>query len=214
MRLSADLDPERLAHQPFERRRVPRRRPQLQLRVARGSHLQQPIVSAIVKLDARDRLRVAAVEAFGQAQNRRERADRAAAPPADVPERAMAFFRRGLAVIPRDQRDGLDLVRLEAPQIAVLDQIVRVLVMSLVADVHAHVVEDRRVFEPLALTIGQAVDPARLLEERHGKPRDLRGVLRPVVAPLGKLHDAAPADVGIAIRLRDLFAMPCNVVED
>ena len=52
--------------------------------------------------------------------------------------------------------------RLEAAQIAVLDQVVRVLVVTLVADVHADVVEQRRVFEPLALAIGQAVDAARL----------------------------------------------------
>ena len=33
-------------------------------------------------------------------------------------------------MIARDERDGLDLVRLEAAQVAVLDQVVRVLVVA------------------------------------------------------------------------------------
>ena len=113
-----------------------------------------------------------------------------------------------------DQRDGFDLVGLEAAQIAVLDQVVRVLVVPLVADVDADVVQQGRVFEPLALAVGQAVNAARLVEQRRRQPRDLLRVLGPVVAPLGQLDDAAAADVGIAIGLRDLLAVPRDVVED
>ena len=65
-----------------------------------------------------------------------------------------------------DERDRFDFVRLEAAEIAVLDQVVRVLVVPLVADVHADVVEDRRVLEPFALAIGQAVD--RRASDRTG----------------------------------------------
>ena len=57
-----------------------------------------------------------------------------------------------------DERDDFDLVRLEAAQVAVLDQVVGMAVMALVADVVADVVEQRRVLEPLALAVGQAVD--------------------------------------------------------
>ena len=46
------------------------------------------------------------------------------------------------------------------------------------------------------------------------QPRDLLRVLRPVVAALGQLDDAAAPDVGIAIGLRDLLAVPRDVVED
>ena len=46
-----------------------------------------------------------------------------------------------------------------------------------------------------------------------GQPRDLLRVLGPVVAALGQLEDAAAADVGIAIGLRDLLAVPRDVVE-
>ena len=82
-------------------------------------------------------------------------------------------LRRRAAVIARDERDRLDLVGLESAQIAVLDQIVRVLVVPLVADVHADVVQERGILEPLALAVGQAVDAARLVEERQRQARDL-----------------------------------------
>jgi hypothetical protein len=38
-------------------------------------------------------------------------------------------------------------------------------------------------------------------------------MLGPVIAAFGKLEHAAAADVGIAIRLGDLLAMPCDVIE-
>ena len=60
----------------------------------------------------------------------------------------------------------------------------------------------------------EPVDAARLIEERQRQPRDLLRVLRPVAAALGQLDDAAAADVGIAIDLRDLLAVPVDVVED
>ena len=47
-----------------------------------------------------------------------------------------------------------------------------------------------------------------------GEARDLLRVLGPVVAALGELEHAAPADVGIAVGLRDFLAMPRDVVED
>jgi len=76
-------------------------------------------------------------------------------------------------MVPRDERNHFGFLRLEAAQIAVLDQVVRVLVVPLVADVHADVVQDRRVLEPLALAIGEAMDRARLIEERHRQTRDV-----------------------------------------
>jgi hypothetical protein len=112
------------------------------------------------------------------------------------------------------QRDDLDFFRLEASQIAVLDQIVRMFVVTLVADVHADIVKDRCVLEPLTLAIGQTVNRARLIEQRHRQPGDLLRVLRPVIAPLRELEDAAPPDVRISIGLRDLFAVLRNVIQD
>ena len=54
---------------------------------------------------------------------------------------------------------------IEAAQIAVLDQVIRVPVMTLVADVHADVVQQRAVLEPVALAIAEAVHAARLIED-------------------------------------------------
>jgi len=169
----ADLDAKRLARQPFERGRVARGRPQLELGIARRPQLQEIVVAAVVQLEPRDRLRVTAVEALRQPQDRGKRADGAPAPPLQIGEAIVLPLRRGLTMIPRDEGDGLDLVRLETPEIAVLHQVVRVLVVPLVADVDADVVQDRRVLEPVALAIREAVDGARLVEERYGEARDL-----------------------------------------
>jgi hypothetical protein len=170
----ADFDPERLAGQPLERGGVSARRPQLQFCVARRPQLQQIIVSAVVQIEPGDGLRMAAVEAFGQPQDGGERADRVPRAAAHVSEPGMASLGRRLTVIARDERDRFDLVRLEAAQVAVLDQVIRVSVVLLVADVNAHVVQNRRVLEPLALAIGEPVNRARLVEQRGRQPCDLR----------------------------------------
>jgi hypothetical protein len=72
-------------------------------------------------------------------------------------------------MIPRHQRNNLDFLRLEAAEIAVLDQVVRMFMVTLVADMDADIVKDRRVLEPLALAIRQAVNGARLIEQRHSQ---------------------------------------------
>jgi len=86
--------------------------------------------------------------------------------------------------------------------------------MTLVADVDANVVEERGIFEPFALAVGEAVHAACLIEQRQGEPRDLVRVFRPVVAAFGEFDDAAAADVGIAVGLRDLLPVTGDVVED
>ena len=193
---------------------MPRGGPQLQLRVARRAQLQQVVVAAVVKLEARDRLRVAAIEAFREAQNGGERADGAAGPPSQISEPLVLAFGRRQPMIPRHERDGFDFVRLEAAQITVFHEVIGVFMVSLVADVDADVVQDRGVLEPLALAIGQAVDRARLIEQRDREPRDVLRVFGPVVAPLGELEHAPPPHVRIAVRLRDLLAVARDVVED
>ena len=112
-----------------------------------------------------------------------------------------------------DQRDRLDLLGLEPAEVAVLHEVVRVLVVSLVADEHANVVQDGRVLEPLALAIGEAVNRARLVEQADGETRDVLRVIGPVLAAVGELEHAPPPHVGVAVGLRDLFAMARDVVE-
>jgi hypothetical protein len=210
---STDFNTQRLAQDALEGHGVSGGRPQLELRIAGRSHLQQTIVAAVVQLDARDRLRMTAIEALRETENGRERPDRPSLPAAEDAEAVVPLFRCRLAMVAGDERDGFDLLRLEASEIAVLDQVVRMFVVPLVADVDADVVQQRRVFEPLALAIGQSVSAPRLIEERDRDTRDLLGVLGPVVAALGQFDDAALADVGVAIGLRDLLAVTRDVIE-
>jgi hypothetical protein len=116
-------------------------------------------------------------------------------------------------MVARDERYRLDFVGFESAQIAVLHQVIRVLVMAFIADVHADVMEDGRVLEPFALAVGQAVDGAGLVEERHGQTPDMLRVIREVVAPLGEFEHAAAAHIRIAVGLRDFLAMTRDVVE-
>jgi hypothetical protein len=118
---SAHFHPQWFAEQALERLGVAARRPQFELGVAVGSNLQQRVVAAVVEIDAGDGLRVAAIEAFSEAQNSREHANR---PPPFGGERTVALvivLRRGAPMIPRHQRDSLDFVGIETTQIAVFD---------------------------------------------------------------------------------------------
>src|SRR6185295_17726596 len=58
IRMAADFEPKRFAGHAFKGRGVPRRGPELQLRVACRAQLQQVVVAAIVELEAGDGLRV------------------------------------------------------------------------------------------------------------------------------------------------------------
>ena len=118
------------------------------------------------------------------------------------------------AVIPRDQRHHLDFVRMKPPQVAVLDQVIRMLVMARVADVAADVVHQRCVLEPFALAIRERMNRAGLIEEREREPHDLIGVVCVIVAALGKLQRAPAPYVRDAVDLCDLAAVSPNVVED
>ena len=141
--------------------------PEFQLRVARRPQLQQVVVSAVVNLDAVDGLRVTAIQTFGEPQDRRERADRAPRPAPEIAEAVVAALGRHLPMIASHERDRFDLVRFEPTQIAVFDEVVRVFVMTRVADVDADIVQERRVLEPFALVVGQTVNGAGVVEERE-----------------------------------------------
>ena len=167
-----------------------------------------------MELEAADRLRVTAVEAFRQPQNCGKRAHGPPRATAEISEAVVLPFGRRLPVIAGDEGDRFNLVRLEAAEIAVGDEIVRVLVVPFVADVDADVVENRGVLEPLALVISESMNRARLIEQADRQPRDMLRMLRPVVAAFRQLEDTAAADVGIPVGLRDFLAVPRDVVED
>src|SRR5258708_38026593 len=104
-----------------------------------------------------------AIEPFGQPQHRGERPDRPpqAALQSPVPLVGLLWCR--LAMIARQQRDNLDLLRIEPAQPAVLDQVIRAPRLPLVADMEADIVRQGAVFTPFTLVIGQPVDRARLI---------------------------------------------------
>ena len=189
------------------------RRPELELGVPGRPNLQQPVVAAVVQIETRNRLAVAAIEALCQADDRREDAHGTPRLARQIPEALVASLRRRAAVIPGDERDGLDLVGLEPAQVAVADEVIGMPVMALVADVDTDVVQERRVLEPFPFAVGQPMDAPRLLEEREGEPRDLVSVVGPVGAPLGQLDHAPATHVRVAVGLRDFLAVARDVIE-
>jgi hypothetical protein len=86
--------------------------------------------------------------------------------------------------------------------------------MAFVTDVLANIVQQRGILEPLPLAIRQAVQMPRLIEQRHRQPRNLLGMLRPVVATLSELDHAAPPDVRVALDLFDVRRVLPDVIQD
>jgi len=72
-------------------------------------------------------------------------------------------------MIARHQADDRDLVGVESAQFPVANQVIRMFVVRVVADVRANVVQQRAVFEPLALLGAEAVLLPRRVEERQGQ---------------------------------------------
>src|SRR3972149_4271570 len=133
----ADFNAQGLSDKPLEGCGLARGGPELELGVAARSNLQQRVLATIVQCDARQALRVTAVESFGQPQDRGKRANRPPALAGQVGVCVVPALWRGATMIAGDQGDGVDLLGLESAKVAVLDEVVRVLVMALVADMLA-----------------------------------------------------------------------------
>ena len=204
--MSVGFDAERFADQFFEGGRMAFGRPQLELGVARGSHLQQPVVAAVVQREGGDRLRVAAVEAFSEPENRGEHANRLAALPGEMAVAVVTALWRRAPMVPRQQGDDLDLLGIEAAEIAVLDQVVGVLVVTLVADMDADVVQDGA-YSSHSRSLSVRPWMLRVCSKATAQARYLIGMFRPVIAALRQFDDAAAPHVGIPIGLRDLLAV-------
>jgi len=193
---------------------VARGGPELELGIARRPHLQEGIVAAIGEPDVGDGLRVTAVETLGEPENRGERTDDVSAGPTEVRVPCMTLARRRPPVVAGDQGDGLDLVRFEPAKLPVLDQVVGMFVVLVVRNVHADVMKQRGIFEPLAFAVGQRMHCPRLVEQADRQSRHLVGVLGRVAATIGQLDDTSLAQIGVAVGLRDLLPVPVDVIED
>src|SRR5688572_4771819 len=209
-----DFEADRLAEHALERRNVAMRRPDLELRVAGGAKPHEIVVGARIEVDPGQGLRVAAVEPFGQPHHRRQRFDDPPLSALEVTVAAVGLLWRALAVVTGNQRDHLDFLRIEPAQVAVLDQVVRMPVVPLVADMDADIVEQRAEFQPVALAIAEPVHAARLVEDGECQTRHLLRVLRPVAAALPELDHAPSAHVRVAFDLADARAVAVDVVED
>src|SRR6187549_3385595 len=128
IRSSAGAQTDGFPQRSRERRYLTTGGPELELGVAGRPELYEVFVAPVVQFDARDRLRVTAVERFGQPENRGKRTHRRPFFRAERAEVAVRLLRRGFAVITGDEGNRFGLCRLETAQIAVLDEVVRVLV--------------------------------------------------------------------------------------
>ncbi len=128
------------AEDALERAHVPVRRPKFELSFVGRAEPREVIVAARVEIYSGDRLRVAAIEPFGKSHHRGEFFDDALELRSELAEAVVRLLWQCLAVVTRDQRDDFDLLRFESAEVAMLDQIIRVPVMTLVADVNADVV--------------------------------------------------------------------------
>jgi hypothetical protein len=208
------LESNGLSQYGLERSHVPVRGPQFELRVAARAQPREVIVASRVEIEPGDRLSVTAIESLREPNHRGEGPHRLAQAASKIAVTLVRFLGSGLTMVSRQQRDDFDFLRIETAKIPVLDQVVRVPVMTLVADVHADVVEQRSVLEPLAFLVGETVCAARLIEDTQRQLRDLLRVLRPVPTPFTELDDAAASHVGISFDLPDPGAVAMDVVED
>ena len=190
------------------------RRPELELRVAGGAEPDQIRVAARDDVERGHDLGVAAIEPFGEAQHRGQRPDRLPQAPLQGAIPIMGLFRRRLAMIARQERNNLDLLRVESPQLAVLNQVIRVPVVPFVGDMHAGVVEQRPVFQPLPLAVGERVDRPGLVEYGQRELRDVARVRGGIPAAFTQFDDAAAADVRVTLDLPDGRGVAVNVIED
>ena len=189
------------------------RRPELELCVAGRGQLYSQRVAAIVDLDAANDLRVTPIEPFGEPDEGAEQPHGPALGRGQIRVPVVRLLRLRLAMISRGERDDLDLVGVETAQVPVFDQVIRVFVVALVADVVADVVQERAVLEPLALARAQSVLARRRIEERERQLRDLLRVRGPIATSLGQLHDAAAPYVWIPIDRTNVRRVLLHVIE-
>ena len=189
--------------------------PQLQFGIIRGPQANRagPLGTGGAHTQAPDHLCVTAIEPLGQSQERAEQLDGLAQA---IRQRCKALVRSSrcrLTVVASHQRDDIDFDRLEATQIAVLDQIVRMLVMAFVADMRADVVQQRCIFQPLAFARSQVMAGLKLIEQLQCQFGYLLGVIRQIVAPLAQFDHGSTTHIGISLDLLDVRTISSNVVE-
>jgi hypothetical protein len=126
---------------------VPVRRPEFELSFVGGAEPCEIVVPARIEIDSRNGLRVAPVQTLGQSHHGGQLLDHALQLGRQGTEPFVCVLRRRLPMVAGDERNDLDFARLEATEVAMLDQVVGMAVMTLVTDVHANIVQQRAVLE-------------------------------------------------------------------
>lgn len=188
--------------------------PQLQLRIAIGAQPREVIVAARKQVDSAQRLRMTSVESFSQSNDCGQHANRLSKRAVQIAVALVRLLWGRLAMIAGHQRNHLDLPWIEPAQISILDQVIRMSVMPIVADVDTDVVEQRGILEPFTLLIAKPMHATCLIEDAERQARDLLRVLRPVAASFAELNDAAAAHVRIALHFANARAVAMDVIED
>ncbi len=142
-----------------------------------------------------DLLRVAAVEAVGDAEHADQDAGRRLQAIGERAPLVVVVLRRGLAVVARDHGEEVHLVGVEALELGVAHEVVAVLVVAAVLDVLPDVVDQRAEVEHLPFGVAEAVEALRRVEERQREARDVLAVLRGVAVARGGVAHAPLADV-------------------
>ena len=155
-----------------------------------------------------------AVERVGDAEDGREAADLAARLLVEIAVVGVARVGRALAVVARDVGDDRPLVRRDAHDVGVLDQVVAVLVVPVVVDVVADVVQHRGGAQEQAVALAEGVHELQIVEELRREPAHLARVrLVEVVAPTearARLEDP----LGLARRVPDVEELVDELLED
>src|SRR3990170_3383290 len=158
--------------------------PELQLYIASSAKAGEILLAVRKQIDSGDRLRVAPIQTFCEAHNRPEHTNRRPERPAQIAVPLVRLLRRPLPVV------------------------------TVVADVHADVVEQRRVLEPFAFAGREPMDASRLIEDAQRQPGHLLRMLGPVTAALAQLDDAPAPDVRVSLDLSDPRGVAVDIVED
>lgn len=193
---------------------MPVRRPEFELDIGGRVQPERQSTRFEARLELRDRLGVAPVEAFGKAKNASQHADGVATVLRQPAEFGVRLLGHGLSMVAGDKRDDRDLFRIEAPQASVRDQVVRMAVVPLVADVMTNVMQDGGILEPLAFGRPELMPGGRRIENHESQPPnliDMRGV---VAAALSQLDHTATPDVRVPLGGPDVGGIPPDVVQD
>ena len=169
--------------------------PEIELGVSLGPDTEADGVIADGGFELGDVAEVTTVEAVGDAEDAGELPDEGAAGGFEGDEVGVVFLGEAFAMVAGDVGDDVEFIGGEAFEIAVLDEVARMLVMAAVADVPTDIVEHGGMFEEFALGGAEVGVGGEIIEDSEGELGNFKGMLFVVVAAAAEFNDAAAAGV-------------------